>query len=175
MLHVIDDTLICDLFAHEQNAKVIFSFFNKHKIRAKIASNIHKKLFSNPLLDDLTKARLDTVLDPYGNEAYNGLSFEESTINMINLHSDFDEVHFITRKLYTQGIDSKKEIVLKKNLIISTPKKMIDIIKYSCPKFMEWYEALELLKIQTMDEQSKAKAVSCMEGIDIDESPDKDI
>jgi len=109
-----------------------------------------------------TLLRLKNILCPYGDNIYSDYTFDDATANLVNLHSNLEETHYITSKHPTYGTDVSKEIMKRKSLIVSNPQKFVDIISYSEPKFIEWYESLELLKLQQMDGDAKKATVESM-------------
>lgn len=167
MKHITDDTLIKDFFNHDDNAKLIFAFFSKTGMKFLIAGNIYKKATDNPQIkaDENNEKRLKIVCEPYGNDSYDSMSFELATTNLINLQSNVDEVVYITSRNPTYGMDESKELVQKRSLAVVSPKQFAGYIRYSDPKFIEWYESLELLKNQMMDESAKAAALSKLENL----------
>ena len=160
MKYIIDDTLVREFFKHEEEAMIIFSYFHKYKLKMVIASNIFEEFIKHPLLDEDTKKRIRLVIEPYGDNVYIKNTFQDATINLVNLHSDIEQVHFITSRLPKYGTDINTDIIEKKSLMVVNPEKFVDIIKYLKPEFKEWYDTLALLKIQNMDNDVKNNLVS---------------
>ena len=167
-IYVVDDFIMRKLFMHDKDCKIVFAFFQKCGITPLIASNIYKKLTSSPKIkeSERTISRLKFILNPYGNDSYDDVSFEEATINLVNLHSNIGQVHYITGIQQTYGTDEDKEIVQRSTLTVSNPAKVVDMIRYFDSGFMDWYDGLELLRIQKMDSQAKESTISSLESED---------
>lgn len=163
--YIVDDSVLKDFFKHDKNVKIFFAFLQRGNIKAKIASNIYASLKKNPKIkeNERTIARLNLVLQEYGGDSYDAVSFEEATINLVNLHSNMGRVHYITNHNPTYGTNENTEIIERSTLTVSNSAKVADMIRYFDSGFMEWYDGLELLKIQKMDTASKKSTISSME------------
>lgn len=152
MIFTSDETLFSLLFNDDSKAKRIFSFLQKNNFKVNIPSNVYKKIIENPKIKEKKKAisMLDIVISPFGGDSYDNFTFEKSTINMNNVLSETaDQILFLTDRNYESiGLSCGEELTNSENLLIISFKGMMNFIKFSDKRFLEWYDANELFAKQ---------------------------